>query len=174
MGVFEIYCDRCGLPFRKLYLPFELPKKVQSVLEKGILQIGNKKTYVSKYDSYGSFTETKTKRQIDATGVINGRGHIATHTSCEKYFKVLNKDSRKILEEYIQGQVFHDKKYVSSRLFFYQFKFENSPSVFQKLLQFQSKLPSYQQVDKYNVSVISRNEKTKEKLNKLLLQYKKK
>lgn len=56
MGVFDLYCDRCSLPFRPLDLPFKLPQKVQTALEKGTLVVGKTEYLVSDYDSYGNFT----------------------------------------------------------------------------------------------------------------------
>ena len=127
MGEFDLYCDRCSLPFRPLDLPFKLPQKVQAVLEKGVLTVGKTKYLVSDYDSYGNFTLKKNTR-ISAINEETGekRGRL-THRKCQDYFKVIHpalwSDSD------VQGQFFDDELYVKSGLFKKQFKFDSAPSV---------------------------------------------
>ena len=106
MGVFELYCDRCGLPFRPLELPFKLPKKVQTTLEKGTLVIGKKKHLVSDYNNYGGFT-TKKKYKISAINDGSGeKQRIIKHRKCQDYFKVLHPSLW--LDSDVQGQFFDD------------------------------------------------------------------
>tara|TARA_B100001063_G_C16481925_1_gene413055 strand:+ start:235 stop:642 length:408 start_codon:yes stop_codon:yes gene_type:complete len=130
MGVFEIYCDRCGLPFRPLQASF-LPKKVQDTLTTGYLEddTTKHKRYVKNYDTYGTFLNSRRNRRVDATGAVDGRDFKVNHRHCHKFFKKLSSIDRKILEEHMQGQVFDDKKYINSGLFKIQFKFDAAPSV---------------------------------------------
>lgn len=113
MGVIELYCDKCGLPFHDLY---ENPGKFSFNLGEAVIEYENKsKKNIINYNSYGSFTNVKTKRSIQVSNLLySGNQTIQLyHKNCQKHLKHIDQlpEQIRIFFKKAQDQFFDEDIY---------------------------------------------------------------
>lgn len=112
MGCYDVYCNKCGLPLRKIDDNKNIiPKDIQNILENGILVHNKKCIIVTNYDDYGKCKDMSGNTvNIGSILYVSKSESKLYHIGCGRYKRML--ENREMVEKLYQGQIFNDKEYI--------------------------------------------------------------